>query len=191
MESFAHKVRKLSDLIGAAEKFYYKFMIRMPFFGSDSNIILIKSNKQLSFQDLRSRLQTLIKLLQDSIQGRSGEIQLTTFQCCLVSSAWEEEEEELKQKVKQNDKILSICSTCVKDDSTASTSTSSQMISIQNKLEALRDTERGLVAHNCYVKMKKAQVNLSLITILVNVLHYIITTSEFIGLSVASLLLMK
>ena len=167
MESFAHKVRKLSDLIGAAEKFYYKFMIRMPLFGSNSDNILIKSNKQLSFQDLRSRLQTLTKLLQDSIHGRSGEIQLPTFHYCLVSSAWEEEE--LKQKVKQNDKILSLCSTCVKDDSTGSSS--SQMISIQNKLEALRDTERGLVVHNCYVKMKKAQLNLSLITIMVNVLH--------------------
>ena len=88
---------KLSDLIGVAEKFYYKFMIRMPLFGSDSNIILTKSDKQLSFQDLRSRLQTLIKLLQVSIQERSGETQLTTFHYCLVSSAWEEE---LEQRVK-------------------------------------------------------------------------------------------
>ena len=105
MESFAHKVRKLSDLIGggAAEKFYYKFMIRMPLFGRDSNIILIKSNKELSFQDLRSRLKTLIKLLQESIQGRCGETQLTTFHYCLVSSAWEEE---LDQRVKQNDKNI-------------------------------------------------------------------------------------
>ena len=90
---------KLSDLIGVAEKFYYKFMIRMPLFGSDSNIILIKSDKQLSFQDLRSRLQTLIKLLQVSIQRRS-ETQLTTFHLCLVSSAWEED------KVKPNLKTL-------------------------------------------------------------------------------------
>ena len=97
--SFAHKVRKLSDLIGAAEKFYYKFMIRMPLFGSDSNIILRKSNKELSFQDLRSRLESLIKLLQESIHRRS-ESHLTTFQYCLVSSAWEEEEEELENKVK-------------------------------------------------------------------------------------------
>ena len=69
----------------------------MPLFGSDSNIILIKSDKQLSFQDLRSRLQTLIKLLQVSIQERSGETQLTTFHHCLVSSAWEEE---MEHKVK-------------------------------------------------------------------------------------------
>ena len=99
LESFAHKVRKLSDLIGAAEKFYYKFMIRMPLFGSDSNNILLKSNKELSFQDLRSRLESLIKLLQESIHRRS-ESHLTTFQYCLVSSAWEEEEEELENKVK-------------------------------------------------------------------------------------------
>ena len=105
LESFAHKVRKLSDLIGAAEKFYYKFMIRMPLFGSDSNIILRKSNKELSFQDLRSRLQSLIKLLQDSIHRRCGETQLTTFNCCLVSSAWEEE---LELRVKENDKIFQI-----------------------------------------------------------------------------------
>ena len=98
---------KLSDLIGVAEKFYYKFMIRMPLFGSDSNIILIKSDKQLSFQDLRSRLQTLIKLLQVSIQERSGETQLTTFHYCLVSSAWEEEvEHKVTKKYKQNLNLL-------------------------------------------------------------------------------------
>ena len=54
------ELRKLSDLIGAAEKFYYKFMIRMPLFGSDSNIILTEPNKELSSRDLRSRLQNLI-----------------------------------------------------------------------------------------------------------------------------------
>ena len=93
------ELRKLSDLIGAAKKFYYKFMIRMPLFGSDSNIILTEPNKELSSRDLRSRLQNLIKLLQVSIQRRS-ETQLTTFHLCLVSSAWEED------KVKPNLKTL-------------------------------------------------------------------------------------
>ena len=73
----------------------------MPLFGSGSNIILIKPNKQLSFQELRSRLESSTKLLQDSIRIR--ETQLTTFHDCLVSSAWEEE---LEQKVKFLKKFL-------------------------------------------------------------------------------------
>ena len=55
------------------------------------------------------------------------------------------------------------------DSGSSSSSSSSQVISIQNQLEALRDTERGLVAHNCYLKMKKARLNLSLVTIMVNI----------------------
>ena len=94
--------------VGAAEKFCYKFKIRMPLFGSGSNIILIKPNKQLSFQELRSRLESSTKLLQDSIRIR--ETQRTTFQDCLVSSAWEEE---LEQKGKFKTKIPQICSTFV------------------------------------------------------------------------------
>ena len=134
----------------------------MPLFGSGSNIILIKPNKQLSFQELRSRLESSTKLLQDSIRIR--ETQLTTFHDCLVSSAWEEE---LEQKVKFLKNSLNLLNLCVKEDSGSSSSSSSQVISIQNQLEALRDTERGLVAHNCYLKMKKARLNLSLVTIMV------------------------
>ena len=134
----------------------------MPLFGSDSNIILIKPNKQLSFQELRSRLESSTKLLQDSIRIR--ETQLTTFHDCLVSSAWEEE---LEQKVKFLKNSLNLLNLCVKEDSGSSSSSSSQVISIQNQLEALRHTERGLVAHNCYLKMKKARLNLSLVTIMV------------------------
>ena len=54
----------------------------------------------------------------------------------------------------------------MKDESESS---SSQTISLQNQLEALRDTERGVVVHNCYVRMKEAHVNLSLVTIMVNI----------------------
>ena len=40
-------------------------------------------------------------------------------------------------------------------------------ITIQNKLDALRDTERGLIAHKCYLKARRSNMSLSLLTIMV------------------------
>ena len=65
----------------------------------------------------------------------------------------------------------------MKDESGSSTTTSSQMISIQNQLEALRDTERGLVVHNCYLRLKEAEVSLPLTTIMVNIASTSTSTS--------------
>ena len=41
-------------------------------------------------------------------------------------------------------------------------------ITLQNKLDALRDTERGLVAHNCFIQCRKSELTLSLLTIMVS-----------------------
>ena len=41
-------------------------------------------------------------------------------------------------------------------------------ISLQNRLAALRETERGLLAYNCYVKCAKSELSLTLPTIMVN-----------------------
>ena len=40
-------------------------------------------------------------------------------------------------------------------------------ITLQNKLEALKDTERGLIAYKCYIKARKSEMTLSLLTIMV------------------------
>ena len=65
------------------------------------------------------------------------------------------------------------------------------MLTIENKLDALRDTERGLVVHNCYVKMKQAHINLPLITIMVTLKIISEINRNYYNLSVAYLLLMK
>ena len=62
-------------------------------------------------------------------------------------------------------------------DNSSSSNTTSQTISLQNQLEALRDTERGLVVHNCYLRLKEADVSLSLPTIMVNIASIYISTS--------------
>ena len=40
-------------------------------------------------------------------------------------------------------------------------------ITLQNKLDALKDTERGLIAYKCYIKARKSDLTLSLLTIMV------------------------
>ena len=46
---------------------------------------------------------------------------------------------------------------------------SGSSITLQNKLDALKDTERGLIAYKCYIKARKSEMTLSLLTIMVQI----------------------
>ena len=58
-------------------------------------------------------------------------------------------------------------------------SCSSSTITLQNKLDALRDTERGLIAHDCFVRCRREEVPMSLLTIMVTTNIFVLSANIF------------
>ena len=57
---------------------------------------------------------------------------------------------------------------------------SGSSITLQNKLEALKDTERGLIAYKCFIKARKSEMTLSLLTIMVSFLIFFLLVCVFL-----------
>ena len=131
-----------------------------------------------TFEELRTRLENLIQVLKVLLRHSEDKTQLATF-LSTISCQWQEPEMQMvKFKTKPNIRssfecyildisiidLYDVAMKCPLQDEVG------VGISLQNQLAALRETERGLLAYNCYVKCAKSELSLTLPTIMVKLL---------------------